>query len=111
MELEMYIPISLGIMTLFSLLAVVIGQIVTLFKVHNIEKTRHCGMMGIGAAAGVTAAAAASKAGWLKPIWDFGKLVIDKVKDKFKDKAAEKIADKTADHVEETIVAPEQVKK
>jgi hypothetical protein len=103
-DTEMYIPLSLGIMTLVSLLMVIVGQIVTLLKVNNLSKTSSC-MMGVGAVG--LAGAAASKAGWFKASWEFVKLTIEKFKDKFKHKAAEKIVDTT----EETLVSPDQVAK
>lgn len=108
MDSNMYIPLSLGITTLLSLLAVIIGQIVTLFKVHNIEKTRVCGMLGAGA----VAAAASTKTGWFKAAWEFVKLTFGKIKDKFKDKAADKIADSTVETAQETLIEkPVEVKK
>jgi len=95
----MYIPVSLGIATLFSLLAILVGQVITLLKLSKLQAQRVCGLAGVG-----VAAAAASKAGLLKPVWEFFKLTWEKVKDKFKDKAADKIADHTVETVHETVV-------
>ena len=108
MDSQMYIPFSLGITTLVSLFALVIGQVMTLLKLNKMASTPSCMMAG---AAGIGAAAAvASKAGWFKTAWEFIKLVGGKVKDKFKDKAADKIADSTVETVTETVVAEEPKK-
>lgn len=92
----MYIPLSLGISTLASLLAVVVGQIWTLFKVNKLQNTRHCSMMQIEPPS-------EEKKGWMKTAWEFVKLTWDKFKDKFKDKAAEKIVDETVETTQEVV--------
>jgi ABC-type transport system involved in cytochrome c biogenesis permease subunit len=97
---NMYTPLSLGITTLVSLLGVIIGQIVTLYKVHKISKAGGCAMAVGGLGLG---AAAAAKAGWFKTAWEFVKTVGGKIKDKFKDKAADKIADGTVETVETVV--------
>lgn len=93
MDSNMYIPFSLGITTLVSLLALVVGQIMTWLRIGKMMNTRHCMMAGAG-----VAAVAASKSGWFKSAWEFIKILWAKFKDKFKDKAAEKIVDTTVDN-------------
>ena len=97
----MYIPFSLGITTALSLVALLVGQVITLLKLNNLSKTQFCSMAGVGAAG--VATVAASKAGYIKAGWEFIKLTFGKIKDKFKDKAADKIADEAVETTVETV--------
>lgn len=101
MDSQMYIPLSLGITTVVSLVMLIVGQIMTFFKINKLA-TRCPGMCVGGAAVG----AAAASSHWWSGLTTFGRLVIDKIKDKFKDKAADKIADTSVETVVEVVEQP-----
>lgn len=94
----MYIPFSLGITTIISLVMLIIGQILTFLKINKLAG-KCPGMCG-------PSFNAESKSHWWSGITSFGRLVVDKIKDKFKDKAADKIADTSVETVVEVVEQP-----